>query len=815
MGSQRRFKPVVLGALLAASVAACKDPQPSRGAIQFSISGLPSGAPADIRVNGPSDFFQQVTAATTLDDLEPGEYVIRIDTVTSSGNRYGVPAVRDTINVVAGGTKTANVTYALSSGSINMSVTGVPAGANADVKLIAPGFSTTVTMSGVVGGLPPGKVYIHADTFITTLGDRVGSAKVLDSIIVPVSLTPVSASVAYNVVSATLTLTVSGMPPTLPNLQQPVTVTGPNGYSLKTSGSTTVRGLKAGSYTVVATNANGVCPAIYRTTSGTQTLDIGAGQTGSPTVSYTEGTANASDLNLKIEKVQLIQVTQDDIGSVPMVRNREALVRVFGVSNQCNSAVPKVRLTINGGAPVDVTAPEEQVRYKTDIGVLNSTWNYTIPKELVVADMTIVAEIDPDGAVGETSDADNRFPAAGTLAVPTKLVPPTGLRIVRIVNGGLTGDLNTSALMDLSKRLHPVSAYDIDVRATPYTSNTGALSAAGGNWDAMLTEFNTLRSAQGESQNRYYLGVLRVNYGTSGTAGIAIIQGKAALTWDDPLSASEVAAHELGHSYGRFHAPSTICQEQPALVDQSYPSVGLYSGGRIGVWGYDQLAQTLKSPETFNDIMGYCRTVWISDYMYVGMLNYLSDPNRGPTLPMIRPSSTPVPALLVWGRIVDGAPVLEPAFEVETTIEPVRAGSNRLVASDEGGNEIFAFSFAAQPMSHSPNETFSLAIPLSLLNGRTLASLRLTSNGRTAANTVSARVDGDPELTVAAAGPGRVRLRWDASRFPALLVRDRQTGDVLSIARGGDATIVSPRDELEVAWSNRVRSAKRGVRVPR
>lgn len=814
MGLQRRFKPVVLGALLAVSLAACKDPQPTRGALHVSISGLPTGAGADIRVTGPSDFFQQVTSATTLDDLEPGEYILRIDTVTHSGNRYGVAAVRDTLHVVAGATQTASVAYGLASGSVDMTVTGVPAGANADIKLTATGFSVTVTASGVVGGLPPGKVYIHADTFITTLGDRVGTAKVLDSVIVPLSLTPVSASVTYAVVSATLALTVSGMPPTLPNLQQPIAVTGPNGYSLKTSGSTTVRGLNAGTYTVAASNANGVCPAIYRTTSGTQTLDIGAGQTGSPAVSYTEGTANPADLNLRIEKVQLIQVTQDDIGLVPMVQNREALVRVFGFANQCNSAVPKVRITLGTGEQFVIDAPEGAVRYKTDVGALTSTWNYPIPKELVVANMTVVAEIDHEGTVAETDNSDNRLPAAGTQAVPTKLVPPTGLRIVKISNGGLTGDIPTSTVMDLSKRLHPVSAYDIDVRPTPFTSTVGAVTAGGGNWEQLLTDFNGLRAAAGESPNRYHLGLVRVAY-SAGTAGIAFIQGKAALTWDDLLTASEVAAHELGHSFGRFHAPSGICNEQPDLVDLSYPKTGLYSGGRIGTWGYDQLAQQLKSPENFNDIMGYCRSVWISDYMYVGMLNYLSDPNRGPTLPIIKPSSSPVPALLVWGRIVNGVPVLEPAFEIETTIEPVRSGPTRLTALDDGGNEIFALSFATQRIAHSTSEGFAFAIPLTLLNGRTLASLRLSANGRSATNATSARVDGDPELAISAAGPGRVRIRWDAARFPALLVRDRQTGDILSFARGGDVTIAAPRDELDVAWSNRVRSAKRGVRVPR
>src|SRR6185503_8696193 len=143
-----------------------------------------------------------------------------------------------------------------------------------------------------------------------------------------------------------------------------VTVTGPSAYLMRTSGSSTLRGLPPGSFTVTASKASGACPTVYKTTATTQTIGIAAGQTQSITVNYTEGTANPAELNLKIEGVELIQVTQDDIGSVPMVSNRKALIRVYGVADQCNTVQPKVNLTLSTAAgPKPLDAPESSVRY--------------------------------------------------------------------------------------------------------------------------------------------------------------------------------------------------------------------------------------------------------------------------------------------------------------------------------------------------------------------------------------------------------------------------------------------------------------------
>jgi hypothetical protein len=327
----------------------------------------------------------------------------------------------------------------------------------------------------------------------------------------------------------------------------------------------------------------------------------------------------------------------------------------------------------------------------------------------------------------------------------------------------------------------------------------------------VLSEINNLRGSDTSvNRLRYHYGVAKVTY-PSGVAGIGYVPGKAALGWDYLPSGSSVMAHELGHNFNRFHSPCG----GPAGIDQEYPSNGFYSGGRIGVYGYDQISESLKNPEVYTDIMGYCNSQWISDYTYVGIMNYLTAAGTEPSMTFASAQSKQ-PSLLIWGRIENGVPILEPAFEIDAYPDmPAAAGQSRITATDGSGREVLSFSFNGQRIADLPgdNETFSFVVPLSALRGRNVASLRLSARGRTATNVASEVVDADPGVVATRPGSGRVRLQWNVNRFPVLMVRNRATGNIIAFARGGDATIAGNQDEIEVNASNRVRSARRTVRV--
>ncbi len=812
--------PLLIAAFLAS---ACTEPKPATGGLVVTVSGLPSGANASVRVSGPVGtgavpaFNRFVTTTTTFDALEPGTYAVRTDTVQFSQTRYGVDSagVVDSVSVERGGSRSHSAQYTVASGSIDLSITGLPVGIPADIRITGPGYQSTITVPGIVGGLTPGQYIIASDTMTSIQGDHFGASTIRDTVMVTASVTPVASSVAYTLVSGTLAVNVTGLPATFDPVA-PVTVTGPNGYLRQFGPSTTLRGLRAGSYILTATTAHGTCPFIYTTPSAPATFTVVTGEVTNAGVTYTETQPQPQDLNLRVDAVHLIQTTQDYAGTVPIIAGKPALLRVFGLANQCNGATPAIRITISGGAPINVVAPEAAVRRLPAEGVLQATWNVNLPASAVQLGLTVVAEIDPTNAVAEANESDN----TATRNIDVRVGPTVGLMLIPLsqtVNGETrTGDITPATLnafMDLSRRIHPVLAYDVNIHPG-YTTTAGALGASGNNWTLVLQEIAALQAA--EQSNRYYYGVAKVSY-NEGVAGIAYVnppagqQLRVGLGWDYLPTGSSVLAHELGHNFGRFHTPCG----GPLNVDPNYPATGFYSGGRIGTYGYDAVAGTMIAADVYTDIMGYCTThYWISDYTYVRIFNRLMDPGQQPSLPVIG-STTEQPALLVWGSIVNGVPVLEPAFEISgRAVLPTAPGPHRITAVDASGAEIFAFSFEANRVADltGDREGFAFVVPYSALRGRALGTLRLTSRGRTATSLASGDVTADPGVVMTRSDPRHVRLRWDAQRFPVVMVRDAE-GRVLSFARGGDATIRTDRSELDLRFSNRVRSSRRLQRI--
>ena len=68
----------------------------------------------------------------------------------------------------------------------------------------------------------------------------------------------------------------------------------------------------------------------------------------------------------------------------------------------------------------------------------------------------------------------------------------------------------------------------------------------------MLSEMNMLRVA--ESSVRHYFGVVKVSYNV-GRRRLRLRSGSRRRRLGLPPSGRNVAAHELTHNFGRFHAP--------------------------------------------------------------------------------------------------------------------------------------------------------------------------------------------------------------------------------------------------------------------
>jgi hypothetical protein len=324
-----------------------------------------------------------------------------------------------------------------------------------------------------------------------------------------------------------------------------------------------------------------------------------------------------------------------------------------------------------------------------------------------------------------------------------------------------------------------------------------------GSWAQVLGDLDALRLTDPDGENWIYFGLAKLNYGRDdGLVGLAFTGVPAATTalgWDDPADVSRVVAHELGHIWGRSHAPCGNPQP-PSSVDGLYP----YPGGQIGVSGLDVPATALK-PATSPDIMGYCfQNPWISDYTYRGIMNYRQN---NPGTSAMTPAA-PQRSLLIWGRIVNGRPVLEPVFELVTKPAlPRQRGPYSLSVLGADGSRLIDLSFDVATAGDAGNQTghFAFAVPLDQAQRLRLGSIRVAGpiGSASSSRTLAQLRTGSASETIVARREGaNVSLRWDAARYPMIMIRDPDSGEVLSFGRGGAALVRTGKTVLDVDASD-------------
>ena len=585
-----------------------------------------------------------------------------------------------------------------------------------------------------------------------------------------------------------------------------VIITGPSGYRAALAQAQTLEPLVPGTYTVsaagVAAGATYYDPAPLL-----QTVAVPSGGTASATVAY----APSAGLDLRIDGLYLTQATQTFEGTVPLVAGRPALLRVFARANHANTtaAVVRVRFFSAAGALLDtrtLASPGASAPTAISEGTLETSWNLVVPASLLVPGLQVLADIDPANAVPESDEQDNHYPASGTpLALDVRTAAPFQVMLVPVLQqgNGLLADLNaanTESYTTQAERLYPLSSIDAAVHV-PYTFAGTIASSYDSTWSRLLSEMEALRAAEGS--RRYYYGVLKPGYPYGGP-GLGHLGFPAAVGVDWPSYRASTAAHEWGHNFNRRH----VACGNPSNPDLGYP----YADGHIGVLGYDLVAGQLRAPAAYFDLMSYCRPEWISDYTYRAVLSYrAAEAATAATTPEAR-------GLLVWGRVEDGRVTLEPALEVSAPPRlPAGGGPYALEGVSATGQRLFGFSFDAAPIDHLEDaRSFAFVVPLPA--GESAASVRLLEGGRVAAELRSVSppdAQGAPPVQASPSGAGRVRLTWDAQRYPLVLVRDAATGQVRSFARGGSAEVASTGAALDVDFSRGTASERRRVSVTR
>ena len=785
----------------------CTQPAGATGTLR--VSTATDGSDPDptgylVTVDGKIGQPVGLNATISIAGLSAGAHIVQLEDLTPNCTASDNPR---NVTVPAGGQTELAFSVSCQPATGAIATTAVTTGADIDpdgyIARINGGAGKVLPANGSAtrAGLAPGAHTVQLDNVASNC--QVQGANPRAVIVAGNDTTPVTFELICAATTGGLTVAVTGLPAGAP---AQVSVNGPGGYVASVLSTATLGGLMPGDYTVSAT-AVAFGGTTYQPGAERQAVSVTAGD--SPTVTVVYSSA-PGDLNLRIAQMYVTQGSQRPDGSVPLIEGRDGYLRVFVVASGDNTVTPSVRVQVyQDGAAVQtlsITAPSGSTPTVTQEEPLEHSWNVRIPGSLIRQGFAISAEVDPNEAYAESDEGDNRFPLDGAPApMDVRRAPVFAVRLVpvQLGGGGLTGDVsagNIDRYLATTASMHPVPGIDVDLHGG-YTSSVSPEQAGGVNaaLSQALSELLMLRTAEGS--DRYYYGVTHRNYSSGGIAGLGFLGRPAALGWDDPTEAGPTAAHEFGHNWGRYHSPCG----NPNSVDPEYP----YIGATLGAYGFDLRSETLIGPSA-RDLMSYCRPRWVSDYTYLRVMAY-----RGTSASrneLVIQDKREQLSLVVWGRIVDDRPVLEPAFLLQTRPAlPAKPGPYSIEGLDAAGVRLFAVSFTGSPVADAPGdeEHFAFAVPLNQAGGGSLARLVLKGPWGLAELSSSAAVRG-----VAPAAPemrriaDKVEVRWDPGAAPMVMVRDASTRQVLALGRGGVLQVPSSGAQLEIHVSHGVSSRR-------
>ena len=481
------------------------------------------------------------------------------------------------------------------------------------------------------------------------------------------------------------------------------------------------------------------------TTSSTVTLEGASGNLKkSVALALTVTPPNSVLPDLFVKRLEWGQsVLKADLRLVP---GKSAVLRAFVNATQAGIVGVTVRATasVNGATvgTLDLTAPASVPITDTATDLASTYWG-VLPKEWVKAGLEVRLEVDAGRSVAESDEGNNTQMLKPTVGTGNKLL----LTMVPvIVNGNAAPALDAAAVASLKTGLMlywPLADVDIQVRA-PYTVLKSNPSSSD-----VLSEITTLMEA--DNSGRYYYGYYNLSGGI-GWIGYPASAGGTNL---------KIVAHELGHNLGQYHAPCG----GPSGVDANYP----YKDGSIGSWGIDPRTNTLVDPTKYKDVMGYCGTNWVSDYMYRRVQLFLEQFTLKSSL-----NTAPSDLLLVSGRVTNGQISLEPMQRISGVAAAPKTGLYNL--SLETASGVQQVSFDVRTTTHEDgseavleNAQFSFTLPdpgsisKVTVSGYGVASLQQS------AKVTPARVQSVKPTTVQRTASS-VTVTWDAAVYSSVAV---------------------------------------------
>ena len=467
----------------------------------------------------------------------------------------------------------------------------------------------------------------------------------------------------------------------------------------------------------------------------------------------------------------LVQAVQSRSHPVPVVAEKEALLRVFVTATRTTTeTLPPATATFyvddEERYSVEIDGTSEPIPTDIDEGSLDRSLNVTIPDSVIEEGLSVVIEIDPDSTIDAEILTAKRIPESGELDLGVEGVPDFELTAIPFL---YTRDPDSSVIEDVEgmaedEENHELLHETYDLLPIEEMTVDGHDPVEIDSRSGYAVLFRTIAIRAAESGSGYWMGLMPSFSDVRGVAdGVpSTSSASVPVAW--------IIAHELGHNLSLRHAPCGGA----GSPDPAYP----YGVGSIGAWGYDHRGDSLIDKDEAKDLMTYCEPEWVSDYHFTNAFGHrtVQEMWRGEARRRTGPS------LLVWGtRSPSGELSMDPALLVEgRSLLPEARGDYTLTGLDGAQRELFSISFDMDEPADAEEGTGMFVFLLPVEPGwKALASLVLAGPGDALFT-----LDGDSEATMA-------------------LIRDERSGQVRAI-RGDFAERPSVPPGHVVRWSRGV-----------
>ncbi|MGE0440570.1 MAG: hypothetical protein AB7L66_06390 [Gemmatimonadales bacterium] len=538
-------------------------------------------------------------------------------------------------------------------------------------------------------------------------------------------------------------------------------------------------------------------------------------------------------LNFGWSAIRFVQSVQNEFSAIPLIAGGlPAVANFYLVPTVPNSVGTRIRLevfdaagrlrfaesTATGplaGVP-DPDEPSAQILVPANVLVPGARWR-------AVSDPT-TPDADP---------ADDIQPPRDTGPLTVLEAEPLSLHVIPIglpAQGGAPPAVTEPELTEqlhFTRRLFPLGPIIVTREpplSLPFDFGTAPVGADTTFWNLTLQALDLARIAGGADPGQYWIGLVAPPPGFREVefAGVAYVGGRSAVminaAWFQTGSAGRVIlAHELGHNFGRLHAPCG----SPANPDPEFPNAGAVTGtvGFDVLSDADRVGRVPSVPATAHDIMSYCSPFWISEYTWQAVLQYRA--NNGHS-----GSREEAPrSLLVQGTIgPDGSVTLAPAFAMNAGGATAAAGDYRVVARDAAGQPLASARVAAQSVDHAPGiRHFTALLPVTPTVERRITTLEVA--GLTGPPLAVARSPQVPDAALSSgpavevapvpSDPGVVAVSCQDRSTRRIMIRSAGDGRILAVAPGRQAILRRPAPgTVQVLCSDGVQTKEASLSPP-